>query len=154
MSTISPVEMLKRARERQKIMELAKQKIVAVGIIDDIKYPKNNASVAMVGAVHEYGVGLPARSFLQVPFAINEKEIEESITSNLVDALEGKKSIDNALGIIGVVATNISKKAFTTNGYGTWAPLKQGTIDKKGSSQTMIDSGILRRAVTHEVRPK
>ena len=54
--------------------------------------------------------------------------------------------------MIGTVAVNISKGAFTTRGYGEWPDITQATKDAKGSSQVLIDTGILRGSITYVVR--
>ena len=158
MTTLTPEEMLKRTMNMAEEMEKAKKMNVVVGITADkassLVY-ESGANVLQVGTWHEFGRGNnPIRSFLRVPFDIKKKDIDKFVEEQFSDVLEGKKDTEKALGLIGLFATNISKKAFTTRGYGTWAPLEPETIEEKGSSAPLIDTGILRRAINFEVRKK
>jgi len=53
--------------------------------------------------------------------------------------------------LIGVKAQSISQGAFTTKGYGQWQELSPKTVEKKGSSQILIDTGTLRNSITYQV---
>ena len=108
-------------------------------------------TVIEVGAAHEYGAGVPRRSFLRTPFAIKKNEINRVIDSQFIKLLDGKTNADTALGLLGVTATNISRGAFTSKGYGTWMDISQETKDAKGSDQVLIDSGILRASITWSI---
>lgn len=157
MATISPQEMLRRTQAMAASIEEANKKEVAVGITADSASSAvygNGINVLQVGAIHEFGAGVPKRSFLETPFIIKEDEIKDAIDKQFTKVLEGKASVDDALGRVGLVAVNISKGAFTSKGYGTWPDIKPETKAAKGSSQVLIDQGILRRAVVHEVRNK
>jgi hypothetical protein len=109
-------------------------------------------TVLTVGAIHEFGAGNnPTRSFLRVPFAIKKKELNVAIAAQYEAVTEGKK-VDTALGLIGVIAAQVSKGAFTTLGYGSWPEITDETKRRKGSSQTLIDTGILRSSITWAIR--
>jgi len=62
--------------------------------------------------------------------------------------LEQGLPVDTALGRVGLAARNISVGAFRTKGYGEWDDIEQATKDAKGSSTVLIDTGILRNAIT------
>ncbi|EAZ1917957.1 hypothetical protein BZD31_26045, partial [Salmonella enterica] len=64
----------------------------------------------------------------------------------------GRHDAITALNLIGVVARNISVKAFDTAGYGSWPDITAATKKAKGSSAPLIDTGTLRGAITWEVR--
>jgi phage gpG-like protein len=104
-------------------------------------------------AIHEYGMPpIPKRSFLRGVFETKQTEVTNFIAGQFELVFVKGKSAESALGLIGVFATNLSKGAFTTAGYGKWPALKQSTIDaKNGKSQPLIDSGLLRQSVTYEV---
>lgn len=109
-------------------------------------------TVISIGATHEYGAGNnPQRSFLRVPFAAKSDEINKAITAQFKAIQDGRK-VDIALGRIGVMAVNISKGAFVSLGYGEWQPISDATKDRKGSSQTLIDTGTLRGSINWVVR--
>jgi hypothetical protein len=89
---------------------------------------------------------------LRVPFTTRKDELTKAIAKQFEDVFERGKSSEQALGLIGTVAVNISKGAFTTRGYGEWPDITQATKDAKGSSQVLIDTGILRGSITYVVR--
>lgn len=140
--------------------------------LDNLRYAKNHATyvglpkdkvggeiygdgntIISIGAIHEFGAGsVPQRSFLRVPFNTKRKDIDKTISLQFSAVFEKGKDAESALNIIGAKATNISKGAFTTQGYGSWSPLKPETIAAKGSSQILIDTGILRNSITWSVR--
>jgi len=57
-------------------------------------------------------------------------------------------AVDKALGRVGLAARNISVGAFRSKGYGAWPDIERSTKDAKGSSGVLIDTGILRNAIT------
>ena len=153
---MKPEEMLKKTTKYRENLEKAKRLVLAVGL------PKGQASNAIygdgmtvveIGAIHEYGAGNnPVRSFLRVPFKIKKDQIQKNMTT-LFRAIaeqgaDGVAQMEKA----GVMLQNISKEAFETKGFGTWKDIKASTKRKKGSSATLIDTGILRGAITYEVR--
>lgn len=110
------------------------------------------ATVAMIGAVHEYGYeDIPERSFLRVPFAMKKDELDSFIGNQFAKVLEGR-SADKALNLVGLKASEISKEAFKTAGFGTWPALKPETIAAKGSSAILMDTRVLNNSITWAVR--
>ena len=133
----------------------ASRKAVFVGLPSEkvgSKVYGDGMTVLRVGAIHEFGAGpIPQRSFLRVPFRIKAKEMNAATAIQFTAMMLGRP-VDTALGRIGAIATNISKGAFTTLGYGDWPAIQPETARRKGSSQTMIDSGILRGSITWVIR--
>jgi len=154
---ITPAQMLKRTTDFATALEAAKKRAVFVGLPKDKvggKVYGDGMTVIRIGAIHEYGApqrGIPQRSFLRVPFAVKRKDLNKAIAKQFEAVAEGRDA-DVALGRIGVIATNVSKGAFTSLGYGAWKPIKPATAAAKGSSQTLIDTGILRSSITWVVR--
>lgn len=109
-------------------------------------------TIFTIGAIHEYGGGNnPVRSFLRVPFTSKRDQINKTIEKQFKAVQEGRK-VDIALGRIGVTAVNVSKGAFGTLGYGEWKPITDSTEQAKGSSQTLIDKGILKGSIDWVIR--
>jgi len=152
---MTPEQMLKNTGAYLKNLEKAKRGHVAVGLpaeeVGGTVYD-DGQTVAQVGAQHEFGAGVPRRSFLRTPFSAKKDELETAIAKQFADVFQRGKKTEQALGLIGTVAVNISKGAFTTRGYGEWPDITQATKDAKGSSQVLIDTGILRGSITHVVR--
>ena len=153
--TLTPEQMLANTRAYLANLEKAKRGFVAVGLPSEevgSKVYGDGQTVATVGARHEYGAGVPRRSFLRVPFTTKRNELSTAIARQFEDVFQRGKPAEQALGLIGTVAVNISKGAFTTRGYGEWPDITQETKDAKGSSQVLIDTGILRGSITYVVR--
>jgi hypothetical protein len=119
------------------------------------KTVKTVKTVLDVGLVHEYGSisrNIPQRSFLRTPFLVKDKEIRKEITRQAINVFDKNETVKSGLSKIGIFATGVSQMAFTTKGYGNWKPLKEKTIERKGSSRELIDTGILRSSITYAVR--
>lgn len=151
---MKPDDFLKKTQQYAKNLKDLQAKAVKVGLPKEKSSSRvydDGMTVIEVGAIHEYGAGVPRRSFLRTPFALKKKEINQVIDSQFVKLLDNATTADKALGLVGVTAVNISRGAFTTKGYGTWVDISQETKDAKGSDQVLIDSGILRASLTWSV---
>ena len=152
---MTPEQMLKNTAAYLKNLEKAKRGHVAVGLpseeVGGTVYD-DGQTVAQVGAQHEYGAGVPRRSFLRTPFDIKKDDLDKAIAKQFEDVFKRGKKAEQALGLIGTVAVNISKGAFTSRGYGEWPDITDDTKDAKGSSQVLIDTGTLRNSITYVVR--
>lgn len=155
---MKPADMLRYTTNMAAALEAAQKKAVFVGLPKDKVGDKvygDGMTVINVGAIHEFGVpakGMPERSFLRVPFATKRRELNASIAKQFQLMITKGLDPDVALGRVGVLATNVSKGAFTSLGYGAWTPITEETKQRKGSSQTLIDTGILRGSITWSVR--
>ncbi len=134
---------------------------------------------ADLAAIHELGapsVGIPPRSMLIVPIHDHAKEIMDPIRGKADELLKSR----GALGmwkIVGLACEKVVAGAFSTGGYGKWAPLKRATLMRKlktvkgfknahkrsltiahmyagvvGGMEILIDTGQLRRAFSSRVR--
>ena len=152
---MTPEQMLKNTGAYLKNLEKAKRGHVAVGLpaeeVGGTVYD-DGQTVAQVGAQHEYGAGVPRRSFLRTPFTAKQDDLTAAIAKQFEDVFQRGKKAEQALGLIGTVAVNISKGAFTSRGYGEWPDISAATKEDKGSSQVLIDTGTLRNSITYVVR--
>lgn len=155
---MTPQEFLARSQRQVAAMQRAQQASVKVGL------PANEAATSQayqsdgdksaptvleVGIWHEYGTQhVPMRSFLRGPFEEKRDDIAKAIAAQFKLVLENDLDIEVALGRIGLTGVNISRGAFKTRGYGVWADIKQATKNAKGSSQVLIDTGLLRNSIT------
>lgn len=110
-------------------------------------------SNAALGYIHETGLpekNIPARPFL-VPGVENAKpKIVEQMKAAAKAGLNGNTAdMDNALNAVGLIA-QIAVQAKITSG--PFAPNTPATIKRKGSDRPLIDTGIMRRAVTYIVK--
>ncbi len=111
---------------------------------------------ADIGAVHEFGSKtrhIPRRSFLEMPLVLKMadelKKNISAISKNITMA-----DIRKAYALLGITAENVIQKAFSTHGFGKWAPNAPYTIAKKGSASPLIDTAQLRKSITSRVVTK
>ncbi len=152
---LSPEQMARHTKDMAAKVAQAKRSNVAVGLPKEKiggQVYGDGLTVIQVGAAHEYGAGVPRRSFLRVPLQMQADKMDKVIVQQFRAAFETGQSIDQTLGIIGVQAVNIVKGAFTSRGYGTWPDISERTKAEKGSSQALIDTGTLRNSITYVVR--
>ena len=158
MTTLTPAAMLAYTTGMADRLDQIKKKAVFVGLPSEKvggKVYGDGMTILRIGAIHEYGVphrGIPQRSFLRAPFRIKRKELNEATAKQFEAVLTGKRDVDVGLGRVGIVAADISKGAFTSLGYGEWTPITDETKRRKGSSQTLIDTGVLRSSISSVVR--
>ena len=150
---MTPEETLRLVERQIAAMQQAKTMSVKVGLpageTATSKAYESGATVLEVGIAHEYGTQyVPMRSFLRGPFASKAADIAAVIETQFGLVLEQGLSVDTALGRVGLAARNISVGAFRAKGYGEWSDITQATKDAKGSSGILIDTGILRNAIT------
>ena len=155
---MTPEETLRLVERQIAAMQQAKTMSVKVGLpagetATSRAYTNDGAgpapTVLEVGIAHEYGTQyVPMRSFLRGPFASKAADLAAVIETQFGLVLEQGLSVDTALGRVGLAARNISVGAFRTDGYGEWPDITQATKDEKGSSGILIDTGILRNAIT------
>jgi len=173
---MKPKQFLQHTTKMAKNLSGVRRKSVFVGLPAERAGGKvygDGMSIIRIGAIHEYGVPgkVPRRSFLREPFRIKQAELNTAIAKEF-EAVANGRDIDTGLGRIGALATNVSKGAFVTRGYGVWKEITEQTKQRKGSrqtkqrkgssqtkqrkgsSQTLIDNGLLRGSITWVVRGK
>lgn len=107
------------------------------------------ATTAFVGAVHEFGApsrGIPQRSFLRATVDSNSSRIEGFLfdaVAAVIDRVKDPMQAANTVGlqVVGLVAKRIVQ--------GIPPALKPATIERKGSSTPLIDTGQLRQSIRH-----
>jgi hypothetical protein len=116
---------------------------------------KGDLDNADIGAVHEFGSkkrNIPGRSFLRMPMQTKMgKELKRLNIAKSVMRIGPTETLRE----IGQIAEGQVDQAFTSSGYGTWAPNSKRTIArKKGASRPLIDTSKLRAAVSSRVVAK
>lgn len=97
---------------------------------------------------------IPARPVIEP--ALAEEQTRKAINVELNAAVKAMISNEpekafNFLERAGTIGANAAK-AWFFNPSNNWQPLKPATIKHKGSSQPLIDTGSMRKAITHVVR--
>lgn len=132
--------------------------VVKVGVLDGsgAHRPKSNfgshiegLTVAKVGTFHEFGTPtIPRRSFLRGTVDERKDEIVQKMADSLEKLTVGTSSPSLELGRIGAWLAGQVKKFISA---GIDPALAPSTIEAKGSSKPLIDTGQLRQSITHEV---
>lgn len=152
---MKPEDALKQAEHYLRSLKEMKTKHVAVGVLESEATKRvygNDTTVGQVAAIHEYGLGnSPQRSFLKLPQELKQKEISNFINKQMEKVFDGM-SVSQGLGLIGQYNLNLIQDAFASGGFGKWDGLDPYTIQRKGSSGVLIDTGILKNSITYEVR--
>ena len=107
--------------------------------------------LVLVGAVHEFGIGVPMRSFLRVPLKDNQSKIAKIATLGAKKVADGSGKIKGVLKAMGEVGVSISKESFSVN---DWQPLKdptRGGKNKDGDAIPLVDTGTLKRSITYQI---
>jgi hypothetical protein len=129
----------------------ALDKEVQVGVPDDAAYP-DGTPVALVGAVHEFGSpenGIPQRSFLRGYADSNRERIVMMLVAQARQVIAGNLKPTTAFNQLGLRVVGEIKQRMAMN---IPPPLKPKTIERKGSSVALIDTGILRASIVHRIK--
>lgn len=105
--------------------------------------------------VQEHGSPLwriPPRPVLAPAMESHKEEVAEQMKKALKAVLKGG-SVSTELGKVGMLGQNICRDWFT-NPENKWAKNSPITIKKKGSSNPLIDTGEMRKAITYVIRDK
>lgn len=105
-------------------------------------------TVAMLAAIHEFGVpeiGIPERSFIRAWFDENQAQILKILRTQFALASVGTITNTQAAQRVAIWAQASIVQRIRAH---IPPPLKQATIDRKGSSTPLIASGVLVSAIT------
>jgi hypothetical protein len=138
---------------------------VQIGLWKDVVYPEGGESVAQVakwnieGTKRKSATGnniddveqsIPPRDFLKFYWDRLRKESLELAIEITRKANRGE-NVDAAIDMIGINGRNIVMEAITDL---KTPPNSAATIQRKGSSNPLIDTGLMRRSVTWKVTKK
>lgn len=103
-----------------------------------------------LAAIHEFGsdaAGIPARSWLRGTFENRRDEVARTAAKIAAKVIEGMP-LGRGLGLLGAWAVGEIKKHVRSR---IDPPNSQATIDAKGSSVPLIDTGRMINSVAHDV---
>jgi hypothetical protein len=130
----------------------AKHGTVKVGILAAEGSESANKSPGLtvidVATFNEFGLGVPERSFVRGYVDENENLIRNDIKKLALLIVQGKKTTEDALGLLGMKVQGEMQKRISE---GIDPPNAPSTIAKKGSSKPLIDTGQLRASITYKV---
>jgi hypothetical protein len=111
----------------------------------------NNASLLFIFSNGSPMRNIPARPVIQPAIEANQQSINKELGGAAKAALANDPAgVMEAMDRAGLVAENAAKQWFF-DPRNNWAPNKPATIRRKGSAQPGIDTGAMRRAITHVV---
>lgn len=102
-------------------------------------------SVGQIAAAHEFGLGVPERTWLRGWFDANQAEIKEDLRKVSRGVISGRFTQDAGLEILGVKYAGQIQARMATS---IPPPLAPATVARKGSSVSLIDTGQMRSAVS------
>lgn len=104
---------------------------------------------AELGLIHEFGLGVPERSFLRAAFDRNQPKYLDNLQKLIAAVYDGKITIERALGLLSQQAASDMRNFIRERQV---EPANsEATIARKGSSVPLIDSGQLINALTGAV---
>lgn len=110
--------------------------------------PDPGITIGELATIHEFGLGVPERSFLRAWVDERRAEIENVVIRGGRAVALGKMPVRTALEQIGQWAVGSIQTRMAQN---IPPPLAPSTIARKGSSVALIDTGQLRSSITYEV---
>ena len=136
-------------RIRRELRRAAVQEVV-VGIQQGEM--NDGQAIAEYAAYNEFGTeNIPERSFMRSTFDENLSGIKQDMDRRYGQVLKGELDVSRALGLIGLRHQDQIKDKIGSNLPPPNAP---ATIEKKGSSKTLIDTGAMKNSIHYLVRGK
>lgn len=105
-------------------------------------------TLAAVALMHEFGNGVPERSWLRAWFDANEEEVKSLIFGLGAQILEGQITQEQALHFLGVSFREGIKQRIRAN---IPPALAASTVKKKGHDVALIDTEQLINAIDYEI---
>lgn len=130
-----------------KTLKEIESSVIEVGI-----FSKAGGDIVLIANVHEFGSNknnIPERSFLRAGFDKYNKDIADLCDKMITRAVMQEISVDTALNTIGAFAVSKIQEFLTDMKR---PPLKPLTIQRKGSSALLIDTGRLRQSITYRIK--
>lgn len=135
-------------KDLQKRIKQFKKAVIKVGIQAGSGRSKEGVRVVDYGAWNEFGTdsiggNIPERSFIRST-ATAKNNWNKEIDKAYINVIDNKYSPLGAIGIVGVQAVDDIKETITAGVDPKNAP---ATVEKKGSTKTLIDTGLLRNSI-------
>lgn len=141
----------------EKILDRTEPGATKVGFVKGLgAHPNGNgATIAEIAAYNEFGtrwpdgsVHIPERPFLRTTIAEQARTVYPAMMKELLgEIVTGKIKATRAVGLLGEKAVADVKNKITAI---TDPENADATVDSKGSSNPLIDTGLLRKSVTWE----
>ena len=141
-------------KKLQKKIAKAAVSHVRVGVLgesgDDV-YDGSGATVLEIAAFHELGTAtVPERSFIRRTFRMEQDKLARAINKLAQQIVTDKLTVEGGLNVLGTWGVSRIKNAIVS-GPGIPPPLADSTIEAKGSTRPLVDTGRLLNSITHSV---
>ena len=133
----------KRVRKTSKSGKKSKRKTIVEN--------RDGPTIAQYAAWNEYGTKdgrIPARPFIRNWIDNNREKIEKTQARLFKQVCEGKISAEEAVAKLGQFAQDGIKRYIIT---GNFTPNAESTVQRKGSSRPLIDTGVMRNSIRYQV---
>lgn len=134
----------------EQFKEIAKDPYVKVGIVKDEKH-QDGTSLALIASSNEFGTDdgrVPERSFMRSTADKERRNVKNLIDKGYKDIIKGRETVFGLLTKVGLYVTGKTQQTITDLDNPENAP---STIKGKGSSNPLIDTGLMRQSIRHEV---
>lgn len=112
---------------------------------------QDGSDMVVVAAANEFGTDrIPERSFMRSTFTEEKAKLQHILQQEAKAIIEGKKSEEQSLNLVGLYYVGRIQAKIHSHPAPENAP---ATIEAKGSSGTLIDSGSLVQGIRHVVVP-
>ena len=137
----------------ERFRDIGKPKVyIGVPASKNSIHKDSKINMATLLAIHVLGApsrGIPQRDPLRPPLIANAQRYTDLMAQGIKNALANGTDPNVVYEKIGIVASNDVKDYFVS---GSFKPLDQKTIDRKGSSKPLLDTGELRSSITYQVK--
>lgn len=124
---------------------------VDVGIFEGERNEETKTTISEYATVNEFGDGkIPSRPFMAISFDENVARIEKDMEIAARRIVGGTSSAMKEFNIIGLKHQQRIQR--TIKGRDILPKLADSTIAEKGSTKTLVDTGIMVNAVTYTIR--
>nr|WP_314098046.1 hypothetical protein [uncultured Lachnoanaerobaculum sp.] len=138
-------------RRFQRMLRELAEKQVRVGFQQGSATEEDGTDMCDIAMWNEFGTEhAPSRPFLRMSVDENEGKIKDFLKSKKADLIRGA-SAEQVLKEIGIFQKDLIQEKITN---GSFVPNAQATIDKKGSSKPLIDTGRMRQSVNYVIKEK
>ena len=123
---------------------------VKVGLLAKASDPHEGTelTVADVGTIHEFGLGVQQRSFIRGWYDESQEENKRIVSVLQRQVLRGEVTQEVALNRFGLKCVGDIQRRIVAH---IPPPLAKSTVKRKGSSTPLVDTGQLKASITHEV---
>lgn len=135
----------------KRLQAAAERSRVTVGVHEEdgsAKHSGSDATIAEVMSFHELGLGVPRRSFIADWFDEDEEKNKAAFRKIGAGVFAGKFTPEQGLDRFGVYAVGQIQKRIRD---GIEPELADATVDAKGSSTPLIDTGEGWSSIRHKV---